>query len=83
LKQNVSFAFKLCLQIYVDASYKLIILKTFFFFEQKLAQQSKVKLQDFEKHGKVFVLEENFVEELEKEFEGVYEHKEVSSLHEC
>jgi len=51
--------------------------------EQKLAQQSKVKLQDFEKHGKVFVLEENFVEELEKEFEGVYEHKEVSSLHEC
>ncbi len=30
MKQNVSFAFKLCLQIYVDASYKLIILKKFF-----------------------------------------------------
>jgi hypothetical protein len=54
-----------------------------FFLKKKLAQQSEVKLQDFEKHGKVFVLEANFVEELEKEFEGVYEHKKVSSLHEC
>jgi hypothetical protein len=34
-----------------------------FFLKQKLAQQSEVKLQDFEKHGKVFVLEANVVED--------------------